>query len=106
MNKFLFIAKPFVIVIALMFTTQANAHVHSAMEKWYKAPKVELTNALLERRLDKINSHVEMRITNEVERRIKEYTVSYTQSAERILGRGMLYFPICCRLVADHEENG
>jgi len=102
MNKFLFITKPFVIILAMMFTTQAEAHVHSAMEKWYKAPKVELTATLLEQRLEKIPSSVELKLTGEVERRIKEYT-KYTKSSEKILGRVMLYFPI---FEAEIERRG
>lgn len=103
MNKFLFITKPFVIILAMMFTTQAEAHVHSAMEKWYKAPKVALTSNLLEMRLDKIPSDVDLRVTGEVERRVKEYTVNYTASTEKILGRVMLYFPI---FEAEIEKRG
>lgn len=45
-------------------------------------------------RLDNINSVLAVNYTNEVGKRIKEYTVSYRQSGETILGRVDLYFPL------------
>lgn len=96
MNRFLYNIRFCLILGAISFLmpSNAHAHVHKNMEKWYKAPKVKLSHDVLQNRLYNISSEVEMEITKEVRKRIKEYTVSYTASSQSILGRVMLYFPI------------
>lgn len=54
-------------------------------------------------RLNNISSIIDINYTPEVGRRIKEYTVNYRVSGEKILGRVNLYFPIIEKYI--QEKN-
>ncbi|WP_235298806.1 lytic transglycosylase domain-containing protein [Portibacter marinus] len=47
----------------------------------------------IKQRLDDLNADVDLRLTSEVKKYLRDYVVSYRQSSEKLLGRSLIYFP-------------
>lgn len=54
----------------------------------------EVSDDVLEQRINNLNSQVDLRFTNEVKKYIYDYTVKYRHSAEDLIGRTTTYFPL------------
>ena len=95
MNQQNYIARLLVVsILFFVFNPYSQAHVAINMgENTVKyADKVSKSDA--SDRLSKLNSVIDITITNEVQERIQQYTYDYRKSAEKILGRVSVYFPI------------
>ena len=78
-----------------IFTTNCLlANVSERSEAAY-SPKVErISDQDIKSRLNNMSSVIELNYTEEVGKRIREYTVNYRRAGERILGRVDLFFPL------------
>lgn len=89
-----FLTKALIIYFSLTSLNQAYAHMHDAASKAYKVPVPTFSEQLVKDRLESLSSAIDVQYTPEVGRRIKEYTVSYRISGEKLLGKVDMYFPI------------
>ncbi len=53
----------------------------------------EYTLDQIEERLDALDADVDLKLTPEVKKYLRQYIVSYRQSSETLIGRSMIYFP-------------
>jgi len=51
------------------------------------------TQDQIEQRLDDLHADVDLKLTPEVKKYLRQYLVSYRQSSETLIGRSMIYFP-------------
>ena len=95
MNQQNYIARLLVIcLLSLILIPFGHAHMSLDTDKTAdkfadKVSKIEASD-----RLSQLNSVIDITITNEVQERIQQYTYLYRSSAEKILGRVGVYFPI------------
>ncbi len=96
MNKsLLVIALAITTILSLILCPDAvMAHTTEAASAGYKAPVPKVTKQIIVDRLNNLSSEIDLRYTEEVGRRVKEYTVSYRVAGEKILGRVGMYFPL------------
>lgn len=96
MNKFKVTASLSAVItfIILFAFTPANAHISEASESAYVAPTPTYSVELIKDRLNNLSGVIDIEYTHEVGRRIKEYTVDYRISGEKILGKVDIFFPI------------
>ncbi len=95
MNQQNFIAR--LLVISFLFLTNLNSgYAHVALDTDKNAVKFadKVSKVDASDRLSKLNSVIDITITNEVQERIQQYTYYYRSSAEKILGRVSVYFPM------------
>ena len=86
-------------VVAITFLTlscpySGLSHTNPVASSDYVASAPKFSKQEIKNRLDNISSVIDLRYTEEVGRRIKEYTVSYRIAGEKILGKIDLYFPL------------
>ncbi len=96
MNKLLIATIKVVAVTYLAFFCVLNTQAHTnpiALEE-YSPAIPHYSKELVKTRLDNLSSVIDIQYTDEVGRRIKEYTVSYRIAGEKILGLVDLYFPL------------
>lgn len=96
MNKFKTIAGLMVMVLFILFlaNTPALSHTSVEVDKAFTKPVPRYSVEDIKDRLDNLSSVIDIEYTQEVGRRIREYTVDYRVSGERILGKVDLFFPI------------
>ncbi len=96
MNKCLMVTAVAVayILSIILSPSIAMAHTTEAASAGYKTPTPKVSKQLIVDRLNNLSSELDVKYTDEVGRRIKEYTVSYRIAGERILGRVGMYFPL------------
>jgi len=85
------------IIVTLSFISATEpllAHTTVATESSYKVPTPKYTTADIKDRLNNLSTVLDIEYTQEVGKRIREYTVSYRVSGEKILGKVDMYFPI------------
>lgn len=95
MNQQNFIAR--LLVISFLFLSNLNSsYAHIALDTDKNAVKFadKVSKHDASDRLSKLNSVIDITITNEVQERIQQYTYHYRSSAEKILGRVSVYFPM------------
>jgi len=95
MNQQNYIARYLVICflsLILLPSSYANVVLDTDRVGEKYADKVSKSDA--SDRLSKLNSVIDITITNEVQERIQQYTYDYRASAEKILGRVSVYFPL------------
>ncbi len=90
MNKMLIVAIAICVGILHGVDTSIYANAISSDEFAY----AEATDDVLEERLHNLYSEVDARLTADVKKYIRQYTVQYRHSAEEILGRASVYFPL------------
>ncbi len=96
MNKYLkvtAIAVAYILSI-ILGSGDAMAHTTEAASAGYKTPIPKVSKQLIVDRLNNLSSEIDLQYTEEVGKRIKEYTVSYRVAGEKILGRVGMYFPL------------
>ena len=86
-------------MVMVLFTlilahTPAFSHISVEVEKTYIKPVPSYSVEDIKDRLDNLSSVIDIEYTHEVGRRIREYTVDYRVSGEKILGKVDLFFPI------------
>lgn len=81
-----------VFMLVLNQSSFANIAIGSDMGIATYSNKVTKSEALY--RLSQLNSVIEITITDEVQERIQQYTYAYRSSAEKLLGRSNVYFPL------------
>ena len=81
-------------LITLVLPPEGLAHTSPAVAEAYVTPIPRFSTQEIKDRLHNLSSVLDIRYTQEVGRRIKEYTVSYRIAGERILGKVDLYFPL------------
>ncbi len=81
-------------LITLVLPPEGLAHTSPAVAEAYVTPIPRYSTQDIKDRLHNLSSVLDVRYTNEVGRRIREYTVSYRIAGERILGKVDLYFPL------------
>ena len=96
MNKFKTMAKDLVMVTLALFLAHTAVLSHSFVEVdlSYTSPTPSYSVEVIKDRLDNLSSVIDIEYTHEVGRRIREYTVDYRISGEKILGKVDLFFPI------------
>lgn len=96
MNKSLSVTTYVVIfiLIQLLSPTSVQANTSVAASDSYIATAPVVSKQLIKERLENLSSVIDIQYTEEVGRRIKEYTVSYRIAGEKILGKVDLYFPL------------
>jgi len=85
------------VIVTLSFivaTEPVYAHTTVDIESAYKMPTPKYTTADIKDRLNNLSTVLDIEYTQEVGKRIREYTVSYRVSGEKILGKVDIYFPI------------
>lgn len=96
MNKLLIVAPRMAIIT--IFLTCVNiigySHTTPSLESEANSTVPSFSDQDIKDRLENISSVIDLNYTNEVGRRIREYTVNYRRAGERILGRVDLYFPL------------
>ncbi len=80
--------------LSFLVVPQAFSHTTNRSEKAYEPSVPHFSEQDIKDRLDNLSSVIDINYTSEVGRRIHEYTVSYRQSGEKILGRVDLFFPL------------
>ena len=95
MNQQNFIARILVICF-LSIVLIPSSHAHMVIDTDKNAVKFadKVSKSDASDRLSKLNSVIDITITNEVQERIQQYTYDYRASAEKILGRVSVYFPM------------
>jgi len=96
MNKLLIVV-PRMAIITLLITCVnilGYSHTTPSIETDIYSAIPSFSDQDIKDRLENISSVIDLHYTDEVGRRIREYTVSYRQSGERILGRVGMYFPL------------
>ena len=83
-----------IIYLTILSPTIGLAHTHPDVDKDYKRPVPRFSEEQIKDRLDNLSTVMDIQYTSEVGRRIKEYTISYRPSGERLLGKVDLYFPL------------
>ncbi len=78
----------------LSFNITSNAHIALSSDDGKVVYANKVTKADASARLSQLNSVVEIAVTDEVQERIQQYTYRYRQSAEKLLGRSNIFFPI------------
>ena len=81
-----------IFMLVLNQSSYAHAELTSDKSKVVYANKVSKSEA--SERLSQLNSVIDITITDEVQERIQQYTYAYRSSAEKLLGRSNVYFPI------------
>jgi membrane-bound lytic murein transglycosylase D len=96
MNKFLIVIRPLMIIVFayLSVPSKTLANTSTLAESVYAAPAVYLSDQVIKNRLENLSSVIDINYTNEVGRRIRDYTINYRVAGERILGRVDLFFPL------------
>ena len=82
------------VVLLLFYSLPALSHVTAYDSKDGPAFGDRVTKLDAKDRLLQLNSIVDIEVTDEVQERIQQYTYYYRSSAEKILGRVGIYFPI------------
>lgn len=95
MNKLLVAAK----IVAITYLTLSSphsglAHTNPVASSEYVASSPTFSKQEIKDRLENISSVIDLRYTEEVGRRVKEYTITYRIAGEKILGKIDLYFPL------------
>lgn len=96
MNKLLIVALRMAIITILLTNVNIIGYSHTTpeTESAINSTIPRFSDQDIKDRLENISSVIDLNYTSEVGRRIREYTVDYRISGERILGRVDLYFPI------------
>ncbi len=96
MNKLLVVAAKAVIItyLSILSPTKGLAHTSPEAAEVHKHSVPKFSKELVVERLDNLSSVIDVHYTEEVGKRIKEYTVSYRVAGEKILGKVDLYFPL------------
>ncbi|MBT8233720.1 MAG: transglycosylase SLT domain-containing protein [Saprospiraceae bacterium] len=105
MNKLLIVARRMAIITFLLTSVYITAHAHITplSESTVKSTVPSFSEQDIKERLDNMSSVIDLNYTDEVGRRIREYTVNYRKAGEKILGRVGLYFPLFEREI--HSRN-
>jgi len=82
------------VFILLLFSSPAMSHVTAYDLNDGPAFGDRVTKLDAKDRLLQLNSIVDIKVTDEVQERIQQYTYYYRSSAEKILGKVGVYFPI------------
>jgi len=90
MNKMLIIA--IAICFSILYCVDSSIYANSITIGEFAY--AEATDDVLEERLQNLYSEVDARLTADVKKYIRQYTVQYRHSAEQILGRASVYFPL------------
>ena len=93
MNQRNYVARLLVICI-LVFVLNPTSHAHMVVGKTADTYANKVSKSDASDRLSQLNSVIDITITNEVQERIQQYTYDYRSSAEKILGRVSVYFPL------------
>lgn len=96
MNKLLIVALRMAIITFLLTSVDVIGYSHTtpSTESAHNSTIPSFSDQDIKDRLENISSVIDLNYTSEVGRRIREYTVDYRISGERILGRVDLYFPL------------
>lgn len=105
MNKLLIVARLLVMVTFFSFGTVNSVYSHTSdlSERAFRHSTPRYSEQDIRERLDNLTSVIDINFTSEVGKRIREYTVNYRSSGERILGKVDIYFPIFEREI--HARN-
>lgn len=82
------------IFVLNVFAASAFAHADSDIVSTPKVFNDKTTMSEIQSRMDQIVSIIDIEVTPEVQERINQYTYHSRRSAERLLNRVMIYFPI------------
>lgn len=82
------------VVLSLGLTFQALGHIDVAATTIEGKFGNRVSKNEASERLQQLNSIIDITITDEVQERIQQYTYHYRSSAENILGKVMIYFPV------------
>lgn len=95
MNQQNYVARLLAICL-LFFVFNPSSHAHMSIDTDKDVIKFanKVSKADASDRLSQLNSVIDITITNEVQERIQQYTYNYRSSAEKILGRVSVYFPM------------
>ena len=96
MSIFSIVATPIATTLTVFLFAYAplSAHMIEGSSLYDKKDEAHFSVQDIKDRLNNISSIIDINYTPEVGRRIKEYTVNYRISGEKILGRVGLFFPI------------
>ncbi len=61
------------------------------------------THDEIEQRLEDLHAKVDLKLTPEVKKYLKDYVVSYRHSSEKLLGRSLMYFPDIDRKIKEKQ---
>lgn len=96
MNKLLVVTVQAVTItyLTLLSSYSGLAHTNPDAIKNHSPSVPKFSKALIKERLNNLSSVIDINYTEEVGKRIKEYTVNYRVAGEKILGKVDLYFPM------------
>ena len=96
MNKIKFITKLFVISVSFVLCSieVIIANTSSSAATATSRARISVSDQVLEQRIQSMKSFVDLKITPEVKKHVKEYTYNYPYGSEVILGRVNRYFPL------------
>ena len=92
MNKMLIAS--IAIYLGILLGVDSSIYAYAVTDHSPEFAYAEATDDVLEERLHNLYSEVDARLTSDVKKYIRQYTVQYRNSAEEILGRASLYFPL------------
>ncbi len=81
-------------VLMLVFNQSAFSHTAIATDGSIRTYANKVTKSEASYRLSQLNSVIDITVTDEVQERIQQYTYTYRSSAEKLLGRTNVYFPL------------
>ena len=81
-------------VLVLVLNQSSYAHKAIDSDKNVATYSNKVTKSEASERLSQLNSIIEITITDEVQERIQQYTYAYRSSAEKLLGRSNIFFPM------------
>jgi len=90
-----FVAR-FLVIGAFMLVLNQSSYAHRAINSDMDVATYsnKVTKSEASYRLSQLNSIIEITVTDEVQERIQQYTYAYRSSAEKLLGRSNVYFPM------------
>lgn len=81
-------------VFMLVLNQSSYANIVIDSDKNVATYSNKVTKSEASERLSQLNSVIEITVTDEVQERIQQYTYAYRSSAEKLLGRSNVYFPM------------
>ncbi len=82
----IFVTSRLVIITAIL-SCIGGGDVHASITE-------HIANGTVANRMENITSDVDIRLTSEAKRKIKNYTIRYRQDSEELLGKVSIYFPL------------
>lgn len=81
-------------VFMLVLSQSSYANIAVDSDKNVATYSNKVTKSEASERLSQLNSVIEITVTDEVQERIQQYTYAYRSSAEKLLGRSNVFFPM------------